>query len=59
MGDSCSVDISDEGFKAMQNDPEYERWVLDGASVDIVSSGITVSSGSVAEPAGNNVDVKA
>ena len=29
LGDSCSVDISDEGFKAMQNDPEYERWVLE------------------------------
>ena len=35
-----------------------EGTVLDGASVDIVSSGITVSTGSVAEPAGNNVDVK-
>ena len=31
---------------------------MDGASVDIVSSGITVSTGSVSEPAGNNVDVK-
>lgn len=28
IGDSCSIDISDEGFKAMQNDPEYEKWVL-------------------------------
>lgn len=35
-----------------------EGTVLDGASVDIVSSGISVSTGSVAEPAGNNVDVK-
>ena len=27
--DSISVHISDEGFEAMKNDPEYERWVLD------------------------------
>ncbi|MCH5265690.1 MAG: hypothetical protein J1F02_07300 [Lachnospiraceae bacterium] len=26
---SISVHISDEGFEAMQNDPEYEKWVLD------------------------------
>lgn len=26
---SVSVHISDEGFKAMQQDPEYEKWVLD------------------------------
>lgn len=31
---------------------------LSGASIDNVSSGITVSTGSVLEPAGNNVDVK-
>ena len=29
MQDSISVHISDEGFEAMKNDPEYERWVLD------------------------------
>lgn len=29
MGDSISIHISDDGFKAMQNDPEYEKWVLD------------------------------
>lgn len=28
MGDSISIHISDDGFKAMQNDPEYENWVL-------------------------------
>ena len=28
-GDYCSIDISDEGFKAMQADPEYEKWVFD------------------------------
>ena len=28
MGDNYSINISDEGFKAMQNDPEYEKWVL-------------------------------
>ena len=32
--------------------------VLDGTSIDVVSSGITVSTGSVAEPEGKNVDVK-
>ena len=26
--DSWSIDISEEGFKAMKNDPEYEKWVL-------------------------------
>ena len=36
-----------------------EGTVLDGSSIDIVSSGITVSTGSVAESAGKNVDVKA
>lgn len=29
MNDSYSINISDEGFRAMQNDPEYEKWVLD------------------------------
>lgn len=29
LNDSYSVNISDEGFKAMQKDPEYEKWVLD------------------------------
>ena len=29
MGDYFSIDISDDGFRAMQNNPEYEKWVLD------------------------------
>ena len=29
MGDNYSINITDDGFKAMQNDPEYEKWVLD------------------------------
>ncbi len=29
MGDYYSINISDDGFKAMQDDPEYEKWVLD------------------------------
>lgn len=29
MQDSISVHITDEGFEAMKNDPEYEKWVLD------------------------------
>lgn len=28
MNDSYSIDITDEGFRAMQKDPEYEKWVL-------------------------------
>ena len=35
-----------------------EGTLLDGTSIDIVSTGITVSTKSVAEPAGNNVDAK-
>lgn len=35
-----------------------EGTVLAGASIDIVSSGISVSTGTVSEPAGKNVDVK-
>lgn len=29
LQDSVSVQISEAGFEAMKNDPEYERWVLD------------------------------
>lgn len=29
MQDSVSVHISDAGFEAMKDDPEYEKWVLD------------------------------
>ena len=50
---SESGEVSDETTAV-----STEGTVLDGASVDIVSSGITVSTGSIAEPAGNNVDVK-
>ena len=50
---SESGEVSDETATV-----STEGTVLDGASIDIVSSGITVSTGSVAEPAGNNVDVK-
>ena len=28
-GESYAIRISDEGFEAMKNDPEYEKWVLD------------------------------
>ena len=28
-GDWYSINISDEGFETMKNDPEYEEWVLD------------------------------
>lgn len=27
--ESVSISISDKGFEAMKNDPEYEKWVLD------------------------------
>ncbi len=27
--DSVAVQITEEGFRAMKNDPEYEKWVLD------------------------------
>lgn len=29
LGDSCSISISDEGFKAMKENLEYEKWVLE------------------------------
>lgn len=29
MNDFTSVNISEAGFEAMKNDPEYEKWVLD------------------------------
>lgn len=31
---SVSIHISDEGFQAMQEDPEYEKWVLDTLKQD-------------------------
>ena len=50
---SESGEVSDEAASV-----STEGTVLDGASIDIVSSGITVSTGAVSEPAGKNVDVK-
>ena len=50
---SESGEVSDEAASV-----STEGTVLDGASIDIVSSGITVNTGSISEPAGNNVDVK-
>lgn len=31
---SISIHISDEGFEAMQKDPEYEKWVIDRLKYD-------------------------
>ncbi len=31
---SVSIHISDEGFEAMQKDPEYEKWVMDTLKYD-------------------------
>ena len=31
---SISIQITDEGFEAMKNDPEYEAWVLDRLAQD-------------------------
>lgn len=50
---SESGKVSDEAASV-----STEGTVLDGASIDVVSSGITVSTGTVSEPAGKNVDVK-
>lgn len=46
-------EVSDEAASV-----STEGTVLDGASIDIVSSGIAVSTGAVSEPAGKNVDIK-
>ena len=53
MSTSESGEVSDETASV-----STEGTVLDGASIDIVSSGITVSTGAVSEPEGKNVDVK-
>ena len=50
---SESGEVSDEAASV-----STEGTVLDGASIDVVSSGITVSTGAVSEPAGKNVDIK-
>lgn len=34
MSSSFSVHISEEGFQAMKEDPEYEKWVLDTLKYD-------------------------
>lgn len=34
---SVAVDITEEGFEAMKNDPEYEEWVLSGLRADFAS----------------------
>lgn len=34
--DMVSVQISDEGFAAMKNDPEYEQWVLDSLEANFL-----------------------
>ena len=33
--DDVTIVISDEGFQAMQNDPEYEAWVLDSVREEL------------------------
>ncbi len=39
MVDSVSVHISEAGFEAMKNDPEYEEWVLNQLRESFMSSG--------------------
>ena len=56
--EKAKVSTSESGEVSDEAAVSTEGTVLDGASIDIVSSGITVSTGSVSEPAGNNVDVK-
>ncbi len=56
--EKAKVSTSESGEVSDEAAVSTEGTVLDGASIDIVSSGITVSTGSVLEPAGNNVDVK-
>ena len=56
--EKAKVSTSESGEVSDEAAVSTEGTVLDGASIDIVSSGITVSTGAVSEPAGNNVDVK-
>lgn len=37
MQDNVSIHISEAGFEAMKNDPEYEKWVLDGLRKDFMT----------------------
>lgn len=36
MNDSISIQISEAGFEAMKNDPEYEKWVLDSVETNFM-----------------------
>lgn len=36
MQDNISINISEAGFEAMKNDPEYEKWVLDHLEKDFM-----------------------
>ena len=57
--EKAKVSTSDSGKVSDEAEAvSTEGTVLDSASIDVVSSGITVSTGSVSEPAGKNVDVK-
>lgn len=38
MQDNISVQISEKGFEAMKNDPEYEKWVLDWLGKDFMTN---------------------
>ena len=38
MMDSIAIHISEAGFEAMKNDPEYEKWVLDGLGKDFMTN---------------------
>lgn len=37
MQDNISIHISEAGFEAMKNDPEYEKWVLDYLEKDFMA----------------------
>lgn len=37
MQDNISIHISEAGFEAMKNDPEYEKWVLDWLEKDFMT----------------------
>lgn len=38
MMDSIAIHISEAGFEAMKNDPEYEKWVLDKLGKDFMTN---------------------
>ena len=37
LGDNLSINISEDAFKEMQDNPEYEKWVLDKLSFEMSS----------------------